>query len=66
MQSMGEESTSDIATSVCCRAFLIDINCLLAHLHRAASLETTVQAGAKSLILNPGHFVVQIILLLSG
>jgi hypothetical protein len=40
---------------------LIDINCLLAQPVRAAWLETMTQAGAESLILSPGRFVVQAI-----
>jgi hypothetical protein len=40
---------------------LIGIICLLAHLHRAAKLETRFQAGARSLILNPGHHILQTI-----
>ena len=36
---------------------MIDINCLLAQLDRVAWLETTIQAGAETLILNSGHSV---------
>ena len=39
----------------------MDINCPLAQLDRVAWLETKFQAGPKSLILSPGHFVLQTI-----
>ena len=40
---------------------MIHINWLLAQLVRAAWLEIAIQAGAKNLILSPGHLVVQAI-----